>query len=356
MNLFRLSLPAFVILAMSMPAQAQIFNLFKKRPPEPQSVADLVVTLRSDSEERRRSNAADKLRDYDANSHPEVVPALVDAALKDQKAGVRYDALSSLAKIRPVSQMAGQAIEQAVQSDDNWRNRLHAKSLLVGYNLAGYRNLPAKDQPQNAKNGKTGEPPLATQQQPSQPAIGQPLPNQPIAQQPEVIEFEPQFVPSRPLPNQGTKKPIYPQPLPKQPIAQQPIQQQQPVYQQPIVQAPIAQPSVELVPEIVIVPAPNEVYRPSNVPGMPTSSQNAPPMNNPYGNVQPNNNVPRFAQPLPSQPVRTQQTPFQPIPVQTFPAPMQTPIQPMPIQAAPIEALPVIPAIPDGPVLKPQDF
>lgn len=355
MNLFRLSLPTIVILAMSMPAQAQIFNFFKKRPPEPQNVADLVVTLRTDSEERRRSNAADKLRDYDANSHPEIVPALVDAALKDQKSGVRYDALSSLAKIRPVSQMAGQAIEQAVQSDDNWRNRLHAKSLMVGYNLAGYRNLPAKDQPQNAKGGKTSEPPLASQPLTSQPMTGQPLPNQPIAQQPEVIEFEPQFVPSqpRPLPN-GPKTSIYPQPLPKQPIAQQPIQQQ-PIYQQPVIQSPINQPSVELVPEIVIVPAPNEVYRPSNVPGTPTSSQNVPPINNPYSNVQPNNNVPRFAQPLPSQPVRTQQTPFQPIPVQTFPAPMQTPIQPMPIQAAPIEALPVIPALPDGPVLKPQD-
>src|SRR5207248_9308794 len=99
-----------VLLACAMPAQAQLF--FKKKGPVPaQRVPELILTLKTDTDERKRAVAAEELRDYDTKTFTEIVPTLVDVLANDKKQGVRLEALNSLARLRPVTQAAGHALE-----------------------------------------------------------------------------------------------------------------------------------------------------------------------------------------------------------------------------------------------------
>ena len=159
------------------PAHAQLFGWFKKSPPPPppaQRVSELVTTIRSESDERKRTAAVEELRNFDTKAFPEIVPVLAEAAIKDTKPGVRAEAINSLVRIRPISNIAGQAIEGAAQHDEYWRNRMSAQTALVRYRMSGYVSPtpppPAPTPPQNAKGStpppiklppQTGEPPLA---------------------------------------------------------------------------------------------------------------------------------------------------------------------------------------------------
>ena len=159
------------------PAHAQLFgNWFRKSPPPPppaQRVSELVGIVRTDSDERKRTSAVEELRNFDTKAFPEIVPVLAEAAIKDTKPGVRAEAINSLVRIRPISNIAGQAIEGASQHDEYWRNRMSAQTALVRYRMAGYVSPPtpppAPTPPQNAKGTppavkpppQTGEPPLA---------------------------------------------------------------------------------------------------------------------------------------------------------------------------------------------------
>jgi hypothetical protein len=144
--------------ALAVPAQAQIF--FKKARPAPaQRVPELILILKTETDERKRAAAADELREYDAKTFTEIVPVLIDVLHNDTKTSVRLEALGSLYRVRPVSQPAGQAIEHAASSDESLRVRLQAKTALLKYHLAGYsssnKNEPSVFQP------STQEPPLA---------------------------------------------------------------------------------------------------------------------------------------------------------------------------------------------------
>lgn len=131
-------LPAVLVL----PLQGGIF-FGKKKPPDPaKRVPELIVILKTSSNERQRSAAAAELRHYDTTAFPEIVPVLTETALSDPKAGVRIDAVESLAHIRPISQQAGQALEQVLARDSNLRVRLAARSSLWQYHLSGYRGVP----------------------------------------------------------------------------------------------------------------------------------------------------------------------------------------------------------------------
>src|SRR5262249_13937408 len=66
---------------------------------------------------------------------------------------------SSLGGIRPVSQIAGQALERAVSGDDNMRARLHAKTILMKYHIAGYSSAP-RNEARGPSGVTTSEPPL----------------------------------------------------------------------------------------------------------------------------------------------------------------------------------------------------
>ena len=147
-------------LACLSPAQAQLFNR-KPKTPAPQRVAELIVQARTDADERKRAAAAEELRDFDAKTYSEIVPVLVDLARSDPKASVRLEAISSLAKIRPVSQSAGQTLEWAAGNDESWKVRWQAKSSLVGYKWSGYqagKNEPATSLPKPPPMSQ--EPPL----------------------------------------------------------------------------------------------------------------------------------------------------------------------------------------------------
>jgi hypothetical protein len=158
MKRFAMILAVVILPAWVLPAPADgIFGFFgKKTKVNPaQRVPQLIVTLKTEQDERKRSSAAAELGTYDAATYTEIVPVLVDVLQHDPKTGVRMDAASSLGSIRPVSQLAGQALERAVAKDDNWRVRLHAKGILMKYRIAGYS--PGKG---DVVVPRTKEPPL----------------------------------------------------------------------------------------------------------------------------------------------------------------------------------------------------
>ncbi len=147
-------------------AEAQ-FGLFNKKPKAPpaQRVPELILQAKTDPDERKRAAAVEELREFDTKTFQEVVPVLADVAKSDSKAGVRLEAINSLAKIRPVSQQAGQAMEWASQHDDSWKVRWQAKSALLRYGWSGYH--AGKNEMPNAapQPPATREPPLSTGRQ-----------------------------------------------------------------------------------------------------------------------------------------------------------------------------------------------
>ncbi|MCS7046987.1 MAG: HEAT repeat domain-containing protein, partial [Gemmataceae bacterium] len=127
-----------------------------------QRLPELLYQAKSDPDERKRSAAVTELGNVNGKSHPEVVAVLADIARTDPKPAVRHDALSSLAQIRPISPTAGQTLEWAAAHEQTWRTRLHAKSLLLRYQLAGYQagKGDAKNESKHTFPPMTPEPPL----------------------------------------------------------------------------------------------------------------------------------------------------------------------------------------------------
>jgi hypothetical protein len=192
-------------------AQAQLFSKKVKAAPQ-QRVPELILIVKTDADERKRISAAEELREFDAKMFGEIVPVLVDVLQNDKSSSVRYEALDSLSRLRPVTPLAGQALEKA-QQDENWRVRWHAKTSLMRYQWAGY--TPTKTDPVASKtvvNGK--EPPLAENNPPPTIQVeGQPtiptvqLP--PIAPPPAFPRPLPQTAPAQPV-----SRPMTPPPAP----------------------------------------------------------------------------------------------------------------------------------------------
>lgn len=165
-------------LACVAPAPAQLFFAKKPKVNPSQRVPELILIVKTDADERKRASAAEELRDYDTATFTEIVPVLVDVLKNDKKLNVRLEALNSLAKIRPVSTMAGQAIEKAAADDEAFRVRMQAKASLPKYHLAGYttkKSEPAK-KIEPAKKKPTDEPPLLPQAQPQPKSVTFPRP------------------------------------------------------------------------------------------------------------------------------------------------------------------------------------
>ncbi len=104
-----IGLMVVMVLAWAAPAQAQWFFSKKQKPNPTQRVPELIVIVKTDADERKRTHAAEELREYDATVFTEIVPVLADVLLLDKKMNVRLEALNSLARIRPVSTTAGRA-------------------------------------------------------------------------------------------------------------------------------------------------------------------------------------------------------------------------------------------------------
>src|SRR5438094_8580043 len=91
---------------------------------------------------------------------------LVDALGKDTSASVRSEAATSIGKLRPISQQAGYALEQATANDASMRVRMSARQSLWQYHLVGYRSGKPADMPaQPAADGM-----VASRPGPSAPA------------------------------------------------------------------------------------------------------------------------------------------------------------------------------------------
>jgi hypothetical protein len=143
------------------------FGLFKKRskPPDPTAkVKQLVGTLQSDPDEKKRKQAAEELRGIDPRNNGDIVTALVGSLQRDPSPAVRAEAAESLGKMKPVYQPAGIALETALGSDPDAKVREAVRSALWQYHLNGYRT-PAGD----PFATQTAEPPLARPQPPPAP-------------------------------------------------------------------------------------------------------------------------------------------------------------------------------------------
>jgi hypothetical protein len=138
-------------------ASAGIFFGKKTKTTPTERVPELLRDLKSDGDEHKRSSAAEELRQYDPQQFPEMIPALIDALLSDNKPGVRAEAAQTLGKLRPVTTAVGNALEQALAKDGSMRVRLQARSSLLQYRWAGY-SPTAKEQ---APPTQSKEPPLA---------------------------------------------------------------------------------------------------------------------------------------------------------------------------------------------------
>jgi hypothetical protein len=159
---FRFTLFVALLPILAAPAHAGI--IFGKKPPKPdpaQRVPELIKIIRSDGDENKRAEAVDELRQYDPTTFPEIMPALIDVLQNDKKAAVRAGAAQTISKLRPVSQAAGDALEQALDKDSSMRVRISVRSALLQYHWAGYRQGKKDEGAPAPSPAQTREPPLA---------------------------------------------------------------------------------------------------------------------------------------------------------------------------------------------------
>lgn len=159
MSRHRLILALLIQLGLVLPANAGIFFSPKKDKVTPaQRVPELIGILKTDSSESKRASAAEELRQFDTKQFPEISGVLMDAVLHDAKPDVRAEAVQSLSRLRPISQEAGWTLEQAAGHDASIRVRIHARTALWQYHLAGYRGI--KPEGPVMIKGNPQEPPL----------------------------------------------------------------------------------------------------------------------------------------------------------------------------------------------------
>src|SRR5258708_5817365 len=137
MSYHRILLALLASITLALPARAGIlFGRHSKTNPA-ERVPQLIVSVKSETDEDKRAAAAKELRDYDPAAHPDLIPVLIDVLQHDEKPSVRAEAAQSLGKLRPISQEAGSALEQATK-DSSIRVRLQARTSLMSYRIAGY--------------------------------------------------------------------------------------------------------------------------------------------------------------------------------------------------------------------------
>jgi hypothetical protein len=198
--------------------------LFKKhaKPDPAKRVPELLLIVKTDPDEHKRASAAGELRQYDTKAFADIVPILADVLRTDAKAGVRLEAAQSLSRIRPVSQEAGLALEQAAASDPALRVRMQARTSLMYYRLSGYHSPKKKDfAPPKTIAGSTAEPPLADPPPTANKGRLAPVPKPadsgtPVeVSKPVPLKPIPDISVAQPLPNGPVKSPLVPTPAPK---------------------------------------------------------------------------------------------------------------------------------------------
>jgi hypothetical protein len=140
------------------PAPAGILFGRHTKPTPEERESQLIITVKTDADEGKRATAAKELRTFDPRTFPEIVPILVDVLKHDPKASVRLEAAQTLGKLRPVSQEAGMALEEAA-NDSSWRVRWQAHHSLLGYRMSGYRSPPKVEQASPSSGKQSPYPP-----------------------------------------------------------------------------------------------------------------------------------------------------------------------------------------------------
>jgi hypothetical protein len=167
----RVLIVPLILAALAPSANAGIFSR-KPKPNPSERVPELLIQLKSGQDEGQRTAAAEELRQYDPKSFPDLIPGLVEALGRDTSPAVRSEAATSLGRLRPISQQAGYALEQAQNNDAVVRVRLAARQALLQYHLVGYRpgktqDTPTPGGPPNTTAAAPGSPPVT-------PTVGQP--------------------------------------------------------------------------------------------------------------------------------------------------------------------------------------
>jgi hypothetical protein len=147
------------LLAPAAPAVDLGLGIFKRKPKTDTAdrVKQLVATLQSDPDEKKRSAAVEELRGLDPRQHADVVPALVGSLQRDPAPAVRAEAAEALGKIKPVTQPVALALEAVQANDPTPAVREAAKSALFQYHLNGYRSA----NPAPTGTAQSNEPPFA---------------------------------------------------------------------------------------------------------------------------------------------------------------------------------------------------
>ncbi|HEX4609121.1 MAG TPA: HEAT repeat domain-containing protein [Urbifossiella sp.] len=177
----------FMTLALVLAPRADANPLFGKGKGKTDSqVRQLVATLRTDPDEKKRRSAVADLKEADPRAQADVIPALITTLQRDPVAQVRADAAEVLGGFRIVFSHAGSALETAAEADPAAAVRDMAKQALWEYHLLGYRSSRGSD----GFLGQTPEPPIAPR----------PLPRPALVLQPPVQTVVPARVELPPVP------------------------------------------------------------------------------------------------------------------------------------------------------------
>ena len=139
-------------------------GIFRKKKDDPPAAEkdksakakQIIETLKSDPDEKKRLAAVGELSEYDPRTHIDVLPTLVNSLNQDPSPAVRAAAAEVIGEMRPVQQNAGVALEQTNANDPSESVRKAAQQALWHYHLNGYRSAGA-----NPTQPQTAEPPLA---------------------------------------------------------------------------------------------------------------------------------------------------------------------------------------------------
>jgi hypothetical protein len=211
--------PLVVVVAVGLsgPARAGI-GIFSRKPKgvAAEQVPALVMQLKTDKDDSRRASAAEELRAYDPKAYPEMMTVLTDALLKDASSAVRSEAASTIARLRPINQQAGFALEQAASNDPALRVRMAARQALWQYHLVGYRS-GRPPEAADAKRGPQLPPPPHVATKPGQPHVVAKNPRTGAAETPEppLADAPPASPPAALPPTLLTPPPARPAPAPK---------------------------------------------------------------------------------------------------------------------------------------------
>jgi hypothetical protein len=115
-------------------------------------VDQLLHTLQEDRKEEQRAKAAEDLLDFSSQEFPEIVPALINALVRDNSASVRKAVVKTLADVKPPTHEIKDALEQAAKQDKSWSVRQSAR--WASWRYKPKDEMPAKREPSRQLTSK----------------------------------------------------------------------------------------------------------------------------------------------------------------------------------------------------------